>query len=179
MIVFLSVAHGGLAYGYYFLGDLENARKQAELAVKIDSEAGITVGLSKVHRILGMLGLDSGDLKTARGHLEQALNLALTKGEKMIESYTRMLLGRLMAKENISRSDEAQEYIRESIKTLEELKIVPIASVGYLHLGELYTDMGQREKALETLNKAESAFSRMGMDYWLHKTQKVLEKLQG
>lgn len=36
---------------------------------------------------------------------------------------------------------------------------------------------GQKEKALETLKTAEAAFQEMGMDYWLRRTQEVLEKL--
>jgi len=37
--------------------------------------------------------------------------------------------------------------------------------------------IGQREKALETLKKATGMFQEMGMDYWLHRTQEVLERL--
>jgi hypothetical protein len=54
----------------------------------------------------------------------------------------------------------------------------PWSAVGVLYLGELYADTGQMERALETLKKAEAEFRRMGMDYWLARTQKVLEKLE-
>jgi len=178
VILFLGAVCGGLAWGYYFLGDLENARKQAERAIEIDAAAGITLLLSIPHIALCMIHLDSGDLKTARSHAEQALNLALKNGEKQLESRARMLLGRLMGKEDISQSAKAREHIGEAIKALEERKVLPYSSVGYLYLGELYADMGQREKALETLKKAESAFSKMGMDYWLRRTQEVMAKLQ-
>ncbi len=40
-------------------------------------------------------------------------------------------------------------------------------------------DIGQKEKALETLKKAEAAFQEIGMDYWLRRTQEVLERVQG
>ena len=50
-------------------------------------------------------------------------------------------------------------------------------SQGYLFLGELYADTGERDKALENLNKAEAMFQEMGMDYWLRKTQEVLGRL--
>ena len=62
---------------------------------------------------------------------------------------------------------------------LEELKVKPYQAEGYLYLGELYADTGQKEKALETLNKAEGMFRQMGMDYWVARTEKVLEKLKG
>jgi hypothetical protein len=69
--------------------------------------------------------------------------------------------------------DEAEEYILKGIKILEELKTQPYVSTGYLWLGELNADMGQREKALENLKTAEAMFKEMGMDYWLAKTKEV------
>jgi len=67
----------------------------------------------------------------------------------------------------------------DGIRILDELKLKPWTSQGYLYLGELYADMGQREKAMETLKKAEGAFQEMGMDYWLCRTQEVLERVEG
>jgi hypothetical protein len=49
--------------------------------------------------------------------------------------------------------------------------------MGYLFLGEVYVDTGQKDKALETLKKAEGMFKEMGMDYWLVKTQDALKGL--
>jgi tetratricopeptide (TPR) repeat protein len=44
------------------------------------------------------------------------------------------------------------------------LKIRPFSSLGYLFLGELYADMGQREKALKNLKKASEMFKEMRID---------------
>jgi hypothetical protein len=44
-------------------------------------------------------------------------------------------------------------------------------------LGELYANRGDEDKALENVKKAEDMFQEMGMDYWLDKTQEVLERL--
>ena len=49
---------------------------------------------------------------------------------------------------------------------------------GYLRLGVLYADTGQKEKALKTLKKAEAEFQDMGMDYYLQKTQEALERIR-
>ena len=73
--------------------------------------------------------------------------------------------------------DRAEEYILRGIKISDELKGKPFVSTGYLFLGDLYADMGQREKALENLKTAESMFKEMGMDYWLAKTKEVLERV--
>jgi hypothetical protein len=59
---------------------------------------------------------------------------------------------------------------------LDELKAKPAYAQGYFFLGELYADTGQRDKAREHLIKAEEMFRGMGMDYWLDKTQEVLER---
>jgi hypothetical protein len=42
----------------------------------------------------------------------------------------------------------------------------------------MYADTGQKDKALETLRTADKLFQEMGMDYWLAKTQEVLESLK-
>jgi len=88
-------------------------------------------------------------------------------------------MGRILGKADISHGSEAEKYILEGMKIYEELKVKPGCSWGYFRLGELYADVGQREKALETLKKAEGAFQEMGMDYWLRRTQEVLERVEG
>ncbi len=175
----LGTLRGGLAFGHYYLGDLQTARKQAENAIELYAESGTNLWLSHTYIALGMIHLDLGDLKNTRSCVEQALNLAQKNGEKQHEGLSRILLGRILGKEDISQSDKAENYVLEGIKILEERGIVPYSSRGYLHLGELYADMGQREKALQTLKKAESAFHKMGMDYWLRRTQEVLARVQG
>jgi len=176
-IFLIGVVCSGLAFGYYFLGDLENARKQAERVIEIDTEYGIDLFFSMPYLALGMIHLDSCDLKNARSCAECAVNLAQKNGEKQNEGLSKILLGRVLGKENISQSDKAAEYILEGIKILEERGLVPYSSRGYLHLGELYADMGQKEKAFETLKQAEAAFQEMGMDYWLRRTQEALGKM--
>jgi len=83
-----------------------------------------------------------------------------------------------LGKADISQSSEAEECILLGMKILDELKLRPLFSLGYYYLGELYIDTGQGEKALETLKKAEGMFQEMGMDYWLRRTQEVLERVQ-
>ena len=39
--------------------------------------------------------------------------------------------------------------------------------------------MGHKDEALDAFKKAESAFQEMGMDYWLRRTQVVLERVEG
>ena len=55
-----------------------------------------------------------------------------------------------------------------------ELKMRPNVSMGYLFMGELYLNVGEKEKSIENLKKAEGMFQKMGMDYWLGRTRDVL-----
>ena len=70
----------------------------------------------------------------------------------------------------------AEEYILQGIRISHELITKPTSARGYLFLGELNADAGQKEKSLENLKKAEDNFREMGMDYWLAKTQEVLAR---
>jgi hypothetical protein len=63
------------------------------------------------------------------------------------------------------------------MEILLELKIKAFYSQGYLILGELYLDVGQQEKAKNSLKRAESMFQEMGTDYWLVRTMEVMERL--
>ncbi|MBW1854235.1 MAG: hypothetical protein JRJ00_06085, partial [Deltaproteobacteria bacterium] len=56
-------------------------------------------------------------------------------------------------------------------------KLKPCSAQGYLFLGELYTETGQKEKSLENLKKAEGMFKEMGMDYWLTKMHVIQDRL--
>ena len=86
-------------------------------------------------------------------------------------------MGRILGKTDPSQTDKAEECILKGIKILDEMKIKPWCSEGYLYLGEFYIDTGQKEKAMENLKKAEGMFREMGMDYWLAKAQEVFRRL--
>jgi hypothetical protein len=62
-------------------------------------------------------------------------------------------------------------------ETQYELKLKALYAPGYYYLGELYVDTGQKERALETLKKAKKMFQEMQMEYWLTKTNEVLDRL--
>ena len=178
IIPLLGMARGALGWGYYLQGDLEAAQKHAEKAIEIQRNAGIPFLLSLHYWLLGAIHLDSGDLENAQSRVEEALKLAQSNSEKWMEGLSRTLLGRVLGKREKSQYAEAEESTLQGIKILEEEKLKPLHSQGYLFLGELYADTGPKEKALETLKKAEAACQEMGMDYWLRRTQEVLARVQ-
>jgi class 3 adenylate cyclase/tetratricopeptide (TPR) repeat protein len=179
LLIILGMAWGGLGWGYYLLGELDTAREHTEKGLKMQSDAGVPILLSIPYCALCMVHFDLCDLKSAQSCAEEALRLSENNNEKWVEGMSRTLLGRVLGKREKSQYAKAEEYILQGIKILDELRIRPNCSIGYLFLGELYADTGQREKALETLKKAEGMFTEMGMDYWLRRTQEVLERVEG
>ena len=174
VVTALGMSWSLLGFGYYLLGDLETARNHIEKGLAIYHNAGLSMMLSLHYWALAMVHLDTGDLQEARRCAEEGLKLAQANGEKSWEGWSLILLGRILGKADISQIAEAEEYVLRGISILDELEVRPFGSLGRLYLGELYADTGQREKAIETLRKAEGACQEMGMDYWLRRTQEVL-----
>jgi tetratricopeptide (TPR) repeat protein len=179
ILVLLGMAWMGLGWGHYLLGEMETSREYLEKGLKIQSDTGMPYLLSLYYCALSMINFDSGALKRAQSCAEEALRLSQDNHEKWPEGLSRVLLGRTIGKGRGSQYAKAEEYILQGIKIFHEVQLKPLASQGYLYLGELYNDNGQKDKALETLKKAEGMMQEMGMDYWLRRTQEVLERVQG
>jgi len=176
-ILILGLAWMGLGSGYYFLGELDKAQKHIEKGLKIQQNAGIPIFFSLHYWFLSLVYLDSGDLENARSSAEEALKLSRGNNERWVEGASRALYGRILGKADRSKVGQAEECILQGIKILDELQIRPYSSQGYLFLGELYADRGQKDEALENLKKAQGMFQNMGMDYWLARTREVLGRL--
>jgi tetratricopeptide (TPR) repeat protein len=178
-IAILGTAYCGVGMGYYFLEDLKNAQMYAEQSIKIHEDAAATYLSSAPHSLLCMVYLDSGDLSSAQRNIEEALVLAQENKEKISEGVAKLWLGRTLGISAKSKGRIAEEYIMQGIKDLDELKLKPWYSPGYLFLGELYAGLGRIEDALQNLRKAEMLFHEMGMDYWLRRAQSALDRLRG
>ena len=165
-------------WGYYYQGDLKTAAMHLEKALERQREAGFSVARSSIYGGLAEVHLDSGDLEKARTFAGEALELAQNAYERSNEAGAMVRLGWILGKMGPSQSEKAEEYILEGIRISDELQLKPSSARGHFHLGELYADTGQTKKALETLKKAEDAFQEMGMDYFLRRTQEVLERIQ-
>jgi tetratricopeptide (TPR) repeat protein len=174
IVMWVHVAWLGLGWAYWLMGELETARKHMEKGLKIQIDAGVPFDLGYFYAFSGMVDLDCGDLKKAQHRAEEAVKIS-QKSHQHGEGLAWILLGRTLGKADPPQTYKAEECILKGIKIDEELKIKTYYALGYYYLGELYADTGQKDKALETLKTAEGMFQDMGMDYWLAKTQKVLE----
>jgi hypothetical protein len=119
----------------------------------------------------------SGELRKAETCANEALTLSQSYDQRDFEGVSMIWVGRILGKEKSRRGGQADGYIMQGIKVFDELGLKPWSAQGHLFLGDLYVINGMREKALANLRKAEAMFQEMGMDYWLDKTQEMLERL--
>jgi tetratricopeptide (TPR) repeat protein len=172
--MYATCALGG---SYLLMGKPESARKHLETGIAIQKEMHAEALLSWHYDLLSQVHYEMGDYQAALNSIEKALSLAQRHHEKVVEGFSRIWLGRIIAEPDPSQHNRAEKSILKGIDILKSLKTKPYSSQGYLALGEVYTESGQTEKALENLKKAESMFKEMGMDYWLARTKEALERL--
>jgi tetratricopeptide (TPR) repeat protein len=177
IVVFLGAVWVELGWAYTLLNELETAQECVEEGLQIFSDAGAQFNLSFFYGISSMVYLESGDLRNAHYRAEEALKLSQKNQQKWVEGFARTLLGRIFRKAGKSQNGKAEEHMLRGIEILDESKIKPLYSQGFLFLGELYAGNGQPKRALENLKKAEVMFREMGMDYWLSKTREVSARL--
>jgi len=94
--------------------------------------------------------------------------------EKFMEAWSWLLLGTILAKMDPRKIEKTEGCFIKGIDFCNELKIKPLYALGHLYLGQLYLNAGEKEKAIETLKKAEGMFQKMEMNYWLTLTRKAL-----
>jgi class 3 adenylate cyclase/tetratricopeptide (TPR) repeat protein len=168
----------GFGWAYWLLGDLENARKYMEKGLKTQIDTGVSYDSGLFFSFAALVDLDCGDQKRAQQRAEDALKIA-EKNHQHGEGFVWIALGRILGKADPPQVDRAEEYFLRGINILEKLNIKAYYAPGYCWLAEFYSDTGQKDKALATLNKAQGLYQDLEMDFWLHKTQKILKSLDG
>jgi tetratricopeptide (TPR) repeat protein len=166
-----------LAWAFIHAGELEAARVNLEYALNFFREAGMDLGFSMCLAFLGIIFFENGDVISAENFLQKAVEQSQAYNGKWVYGYSLLWLGKTLARKNRSESNRAAKTIIEGIKVLESVNLKSLLVHGYCFLGELYADVGQREKALENLKIAKNQCLEMGIDYWPDKVREVLEKL--
>jgi tetratricopeptide (TPR) repeat protein len=173
----LAWSWASLGHAKSYLGDLETGRRYVEKGLKIQHEGGFEFLLSMYPLFLGSICFLQCDLKTAPNFVDEALRLSQKNSEIHFEALSWIWSGRIVGRTETPQIRKAEEYILQGMKMLDELELKPFYAQGFLFLGELYANAGQKEMAMENLKKAESMFQEMGMDYWLGKAQEALGRL--
>ena len=92
--------------------------------------------MSMLYDELSIVHLDLSNFKSAQSYAKKALYLAQKNHEKWNEGNSWLSLGRILGKKESTEPDWAEECILKGIKIMEELKVKPYYSRGYLCLGE-------------------------------------------
>jgi class 3 adenylate cyclase/tetratricopeptide (TPR) repeat protein len=172
-LIFVAWAWGMLGNACAYLGDLETGKSYGEKGLAIQRDLGVEYGLTMHYLLLGDTHFQRGDLENARVSLEEATRLSERHNERWPVALAWMFLGRVLGRTEAPDTRKAEESILRGMNLSEETKTKPFSAQGHLFLGELYAHSGQKEKALESLTKAETMFLEMGMDYWLGETRRV------
>jgi tetratricopeptide (TPR) repeat protein len=172
-----AMSWSGLGLACAMLGDPEAGKRHAEKGLKIRRDGGTQMFSSLDYCLLGRIHLELGDLKNARSLAEDARRLSQKNNEKAMEAWSCLLLGTILGKTEPLQIDKAERSILKAIEICRELRIKVYDPIGYLYLGQLYLNAGEKEKAFDNIKRAKEMFQEMGMDYWLGKAQEVLATL--
>jgi tetratricopeptide (TPR) repeat protein len=170
------ISWAGLGYGHYLGGNLESAKEFIEKGIKILSEKDLRLFLPLQYLWLSMVHFGSENFQIANDSAENALMSSKELSYKDYDGISRIWLGRILAKADMT-TRTGEQHIIKGTKICDEQELKPWSAQGYLFLGELYAGSGENEKALEKLEKAEAMFQEMGMGYWRGKTRGVVERL--
>jgi len=176
-VLLFSVIWTGLGCGYYHTGDFDTAGRHIKKGLSITTGGGSEWWSSFHYLYLSKAYFYLDDLKSSQNFIEQGLSISQKKRERHVEGASWVWLGRILGKADQSQFDKAEECILGGIEILDEMKIQPWLSEGYLYLGELFAGMGHTDKAFEFVKKAEAIFENVGMDFWLARAYVVYADL--
>lgn len=176
-IPYLALAWTCAGWARWLQGSLDMAQECGHKAIDAQSGRQMTAMSALTHLLMGAIGIDSGNLTSARDSIEDALKLSRTSGERYIEGRALAWLGRALGKADVSAAAAAEESILQGIRLLEEMKIRPWQGEGHLLAGQLYADTGRHQKALTSLTKAQGMFEEMEMTHWLAKANTALARV--
>ncbi len=176
-VVFRGLVSAWLGYAHCLMGEPITAVDLIEKGIKVHTDLGIPWWRSVCHFFCSYAHFQLGETAEARAHAELALQFSLENNERDGQGLSRAWLGRVLAKSGDTHFETAEQHILQGIRLLEELRLLPFTSWGYLWLGEVYAESGRRDEALENIKKSETMFREMGMDYWLAKAQEALTRI--
>jgi hypothetical protein len=109
--------------------------------------------------------------------MKEAYALSEKSNERHSTGKSLIWLGRMTGNADSQKENEGAETIQKGLKILSTLETKPDVSIAHLFLGELYSNLGHAGRASGFLKEAAKMFEEMGMEYWLNKTQAILEEL--
>lgn len=175
--IYIGTAWIGLGWANYLLGNLQAAGELILKGLAIQDEGVMRFHIAFFHLLLSLVLFESNDPVQARDVAEEALKMAQKHSEKMSESVAWLFWGRALGRVDQSNDRDAERYMRRGLAISGELKTKHHTALGYLFLGEYFSDRDRKAEARENLEKAMLLFEEMDMDFWLNRTREFLKRL--
>jgi class 3 adenylate cyclase/tetratricopeptide (TPR) repeat protein len=164
-----------LGLAYLLKNDFDTAKQNAKHGLTLQNNSKVEAFLSIPHWVLSEIYLETDYLEKAHSHIQTALRFAKKNNEESFESLSLITQGRVYHKFKIQPPDVSINCILRGIIIAEELKLKSFCGIGYFRIGELYFQQGEHKNALKHLKIAQAMFKEMEINYWLNKTQSLLD----
>ncbi|MBM3298607.1 MAG: hypothetical protein FJY85_01480, partial [Deltaproteobacteria bacterium] len=166
-------------YTYFLLDDLDSALRWITKGLQAQLDSGLHHYVALAYANLSTVHLALGNFQRAQSCVQEAMNWSETCGEPHLGALSKILAGTILAKSEHLQFAKAEALILEGIDTFKKLGMKPFYAQGFLHLGELFLNVGRNRAAIKYLKRAEKLFAEMEIGYWLSRTRKILESHQG
>ena len=123
---------------------------------------------------LGEAHLHAGRLDQARTRAEEALEHAVSRGERGTQAWTLRLLAEITMHPTASGAEEALDFYRQALELAGQLGMRPLVAHCHLGLTRLHRRTGDQAKAGEHLAVATAMCREMGVSGWAEKVGAVL-----
>ncbi len=143
----------GIGGAYYNIGENEKAAETWKQGLVL-AQSGGQQGMEML--LLGKLGSAYnalGDNQSALDHLNQAIRLARTRGDRVDEAGSLQTIGRVYR--SMGEPKKSIEFLEQSLVVLKDANDPPLSVArAHYNLGKAYTDIGEYQKAHDSLNRA-------------------------
>jgi len=155
-----SSALGNISLIYSAKGDLDQALKYLQDALKIDKEIGYRQGEANALGNIGLIYSDKGDLDQALKYHQEALKIEKDIGDRQGEAIDLGNIGLIYRdKGNL---DQAQKYFQDALKIDKEVGYRQGEASQLGNIGLIYRDKGDLDQALEYLLEALKVHKEVG-----------------
>ena len=150
---------------------LEQATAQADAMGSAESQTIVAAHLSEASLRAGRL---DGAMQLAR----RALALSREHEERGTQALILRILGEIHAHRDPPDIKQAEAHYRQALALADELGMRPLQAHCHHGLGNLYSQIGQREKARAELSTAIDMYRDMEMTFWLPETEAALAEVE-
>ncbi|MEF8873368.1 MAG: tetratricopeptide repeat protein [Candidatus Thermoplasmatota archaeon] len=172
----------GLASTFNSMGDVYKEKGELDKALekhKRALELGRKIGLKQAE-VVSLFGLietriKKGLVEKAREDAEEAVQIAENLGSKLEEGMSHIVLA--MAYREEEEWGDAEDEFKEAIDILKEIENKKKLSKAHYEFGSLWAARGEKDRAVEHLEKSLSMYEEMGMELGVKKTKELLDSI--